>query len=68
MLYLQCQMGTGPLHGAAGGAAPPGSCLQHFVSQAHGPEQSLVFLAIKPVVSACAVLQRKVSTEVDAAN
>lgn len=47
---------------------PPGSSLQHFVFQAYSPELSLLFLPIKPVVSTCAVLQRKGSTEVDGAN
>lgn len=71
MLYLQSQTGTGRLHCAAAklleGLQPPGSSQQHFVFQAHSTGQPLVFLSIKPVVSARAVLQGKVSTEVDRA-
>lgn len=53
---------------AAGGFAPPSPSLQHFAFQAHVTERSLVFLSIKPIVSACAVLRRQVGTEVDRPN
>lgn len=51
---------------AAGGSA--GSSLQPLASQAHSTEQFLLFLSMKPVVSARAVLQGRVSTERDRTN